>query len=144
MEKGFKNISKSGETINKVINEISSTNNCFIRDVQIKREGKRELRIDYLINNNGDIFALEIDGPQHYGLRFRDLSDQENRIFKNDSEKVRLLLNQYKIETSRIPLPIIKTDIDIEEEINMILGGNSRWIGIPQKGWLDGHHKSYD
>ena len=57
---------------------------------------------------------------------------------------MRLLLNQYKIETSRIPLPIIKTDIEIEEEINMILGGNSRWIGIPQKGWLDGHHKSYD
>ena len=135
IELGFNSIQKLGLSVDLAIGELSANANSFLRDVVIKRKGMREVRIDYLLNIKSVITALEIDGPQHYGLRFID-SSQSTRIAKNDEEKVKILANNYDILTCRIPLPLIGSDQQLLDELSNIKNGNAKWAGIPQTCWL--------
>ncbi len=135
IELGFNSIQRLGLSIDLAIGELLANANSFLRDVVIKREGMREVRIDYLLNIKGVITALEIDGPQHYGLRFID-SSQSTKIARNDGDKIKLLTNYHDVITCRIPLPLIGSDQQLFDELLNIKNGNAKWTGIPQTSWL--------
>jgi len=109
----------------------------FFFQVIMLRERQRELRIDFLIKGSNSIFALEIDGPQHYGKRFRDYTKKDfSRVSKLDVEKVKSLGN-LGVPVKRIPLPLINSIDDLEELIQKLDMDDYPYMGVPNQIWLE-------
>ena len=136
---GYSELSNSNKDITHIIQKLRELNKIksFSSQVIVLREAQRELRVDFLIKAESSIFALEIDGPQHYGKRFRDYSEEDySRIRKLDIEKVELL-SGLGVSVKRIPLPLINSTDELEDLIQKLAMENYPFIGVPNKSWLE-------
>lgn len=135
---GYAELPNSNKDITHIIKKLRKLDKIklFSPQVIVLREAQRELRVDLLIKANSSIFALEIDGPQHYGKRFRDYSEEDySRIRTLDIEKVELL-SGLGVSVKRIPLPLINSMDELEDLIQKLALENYPFIGVPNKTWL--------
>jgi hypothetical protein len=101
---------------------------------QVALPSNQKMSMDFLVGiPDLGTWAIEVDGPQHYGINFcgNDSSDAVER----DTIKVKECANQ-GIKVARLPLPILPTFDYVFDELNAILAGQAKYQGIPQQFWI--------
>ncbi len=121
---------------NQIEKKLIKSKNSFYRNIKLERLNKKSLWVDFLVNSKGKILAIEVDGPQHYGLRYRNYKKNDFKKVKElDKQKI-AILNKKKILTCRLPLPILGNQKAIEVEVINIIKGKPSWVGVPNINWI--------
>lgn len=135
---GFSACSVMGSYIDMVLPFLRGHSKSYARLVGVKRNTKRELRVDYIVNTGKQIYAIEVDGPQHYGMRYLNYGHEEfHRVAQLDAEKVKVLVNDFNIIVCRLPLPLFTKKESIRVEIEKITNNCPTWTGVPNKKWIE-------
>jgi hypothetical protein len=106
----------------------------FAQQVATHNQTSRPLLLDFLVGiPELGTWGVEVDGPQHYEDEF--FGKDTSRVAECDRNKVKVCADQ-GIQIARLPLPILPTLDRVFEELDTILAGKPKYLGIPQRSWI--------